>query len=310
MRGQLSEIVARAAALRELIAPCRLCPSRCGVDRLRGELGRCGTAAGARVAAFGAHFGEERPLVGAHGSGTVFFSGCNLSCLFCQNAPISQGREGDDLSPEELAAVFLNLQSIGCHNLNLVTPTHQAYAIVEALAVATARGLDLPVVWNCGGYESADVIEILDGIVDVYMPDFKYGSDEVARALSGVSGYTAAARPAVLRMHRQVGDLRVDEDGIARRGLLVRHLVLPGGRAGTESVVEFLAREVSTETYMNVMSQYHPCHRAHEIAELGRRITREEFRSAVRMARGAGLHRFAAADGRAMDDDETEWRSG
>jgi len=284
--------------LRDLLAPCRLCPNRCGVDRIRGETGRCGIAAGARIASFGPHYGEEGPLVGTRGSGTVFFSGCNLSCRFCQNAAITQDREGDDVSAAELGVVFLRLQRAGCHNLNLVTPTHQAHVIVEALAKAVDHGFGLPVVWNCGGHESLEALEILEGTVDIYMPDLKYGSDEVGRELSGVDRYVETSQAAVVEMHRQVGDLEMGEDGVTRRGLLVRHLVLPEDLAGTLAVATFLARDVSVDTYVNVMDQYHPCYRASETPALRRRVTADEIRRAMSCARAAGLHRFAAPDGR------------
>ena len=273
--------------------PCRLCPNACAVDRRSGEVGRCGIGTGARVASFGPHFGEERPLAGRSGSGTVFFSGCNLACLFCQNWRISQGHEGRDLSDEGLAGVFLRVQATGCHNLNLVTPTPHAASIVRALAIAVEEGFALPVVWNCGGYESPKVLQCLEGVVDIYMPDLKYGDDTVARKLSGVPDYVSRSQAAVREMYRQVGDLEIDDGGVARRGLLVRHLVLPGGLAGTESVMRFLFNEVSSETYVNLMEQYRPCHRAAEVRALCRPTTAQEYADAMSLAREAGLHRFA-----------------
>lgn len=293
MRMHLPELVERAEQLTGMSSPCRLCPNACAVDRLSGELGRCGVGVSARVASFGPHFGEERPLVGRIGSGTVFFSGCPLACLFCQNWQISQEREGVDISNEGLAAIFLRIQEIGCHNLNLVTPTPHAASIVRALAIAAEEGFALPIVWNSDGYESVDVLRCLDGIVDVYMPDLKYGDDGSAKRLSGVRGYVARSRAALREMHRQVGGLEIDADGIARRGLLVRHLVLPERLAGTESGMRFLAEEISPDTYVNVMDQYRPCHRAAEVPALRRRITAAEYEEAVGFARGAGLHRFA-----------------
>ena len=283
----------RASRLDGLSAPCRLCANVCEVDRRTAERGRCGAGASARVASYGPHFGEETPLVGRFGSGTVFFSGCNLACCFCQNAPISQRREGTDLSDDDLAAIFLRIEATGCHNLNLVTPTPHVAAIVRALSIAAREGFALPIVWNCGGYESVEVLRCLDGIVDVYMPDLKYADDGVGKRLSGVSDYVGRSRAAIREMHRQVGDLGIDADGIARRGLLVRHLVLPEALAGTESAMRFLADEISRDTFVNVMDQYRPCHRASEIPALRRRITRGEFDAARRAARDAGLHRFA-----------------
>ncbi len=293
MRIRPEEVVERAGALTEALSPCRLCPNACAVDRGAGEFGRCGVGASARVASFGPHFGEEAPLVGRFGSGTVFLSGCNLACLFCQNWQISQEREGTDVSDEDLARIFLRIQEAGCHNLNLVTPTPHAASIARALAIAGAEGFALPIVWNCGGYESVEVLRLLDGVVDVYMPDLKYGGDAVALRLSGARSYVARSQAAVREMHRQVGDLEIDGDGIARRGLLVRHLVLPEGLAETERVMRFLASEISLDTYVNVMDQYRPCHRASEVPELRRRITSGEHAEAMRLAEEAGLRRFA-----------------
>jgi putative pyruvate formate lyase activating enzyme len=293
MRIRPEEAVDRADALAEMLSPCRLCPNACAVDRRAGELGRCGIGASARIASFGPHFGEEEALVGRFGSGTVFLSGCNLACLFCQNWRISQEREGTDVSDADLARIFLRIQAAGCHNLNLVTPTPHAASIVRALAIAGAEGFALPVVWNCGGYESVEVLQWLDGVVDVYMPDLKYGDDAAATKLSNAPGYVARSRAALREMHRQVGDLEFDGDGIARRGLLVRHLVLPEGLAGTERVMRFLADGISRDSYVNVMGQYRPCHRASEVPALRRRISAAEHDEAIELAKGAGLRRFA-----------------
>jgi len=229
-------------------------------------------------------------LVGDGGSGTVFFSGCNLACVYCQNAEISQLREGIDLSDDELAEVFLRVQRMGCANLNLVSPTHQAHAIVSALARCAAEGFHLPVVWNSGGYDALRVLQLLDGIVDIYMPDVKYGSNEPAERFSGVSDYVEVSREAVWEMHRQVGLLAIDADGMARRGVLVRHLVLPNDLVGSEAVMNYLGTAVSPHTYVHVMNQYRPCHRAGEVPELDRAVTKEEHARAVRAAVDAGLH--------------------
>lgn len=231
-------------------------------------------------------------LVGRGGSGTIFFTGCNLHCVFCQNYEISQLGEGREIPVEELAAWMLRLQEIGCHNINFVTPTHQAPQIVEALALAREEGLRLPIVWNCGGYESVEALRLLDGIVDIYMPDFKYGDSQVAARFSDAPGYFEVARAALKEMHRQVGDLEV-RDGIARRGLLIRHLVLPGGLAGTEKVLRFIAEELSRETFVNIMAQYYPTYKAWQYPELARRITPEEYREALEIARRLGLSRAA-----------------
>jgi len=284
------ELRARAEALRELASPCRLCPRECHVRRTEGERGSCQAGLRPWVSSFGPHFGEERVLVGRGGSGTIFFTSCNLHCVFCQNYEISQLREGREIPVEELAAWMLHLQEIGCHNINFVTPTHQAPQIVEALALAREEGLKLPIVWNCGGYESVKALRLLDGIVDIYMPDFKYGDSQVAARFSEAPGYFEVARAALKEMHRQVGDLEI-RDGIAQRGLLIRHLVLPEGLAGTEKVLRFIAEELSRETFVNIMAQYYPTYKAWQYPELARRITPEEYREALEIARRLGLSR-------------------
>jgi len=278
----------RIAAADELISACRLCPRRCGARRTDGEVGACGAGAEAQVASYGPHFGEERPLVGAGGSGTIFFARCNLSCVFCQNADISQLGDGLRVSARQLASIMLDLQERGCENINVVTPTHQMPQILHALAMAQEHGLHLPIVYNCGGYESVEALRILDGIVDIYMPDLKFADDAAGFRYSGVENYFAAAHLAIREMHRQVGDLEVNSRGVARQGLLVRHLVLPHGLAGTPKAVAFLA-ELSPHTYMNAMAQYRPCYRASEYSELSRRPTAAEFAEAVAIAREAGL---------------------
>ncbi|MCX7750257.1 MAG: radical SAM protein [Candidatus Bipolaricaulota bacterium] len=288
------ELQARAEALAELASPCRLCPRNCGARRDRGERGFCRAGLLPWVASFGPHFGEERVLVGGGGSGTVFLSGCNLGCLFCQNFSISHLGEGEEIPVEELARILLHLQEIGCANANFVTPTHQAPQVVAALARAAEEGLALPVVWNCGGYESVEALRLLEGVVDIYMPDFKYGESGVGARLSGVPDYPARAKEALREMHRQVGDLVV-EGGVAVRGLLVRHLVLPEGLSGTEAVLRFLRDEISPDTFVNLMAQYYPAGRAWEVPELRRRITRDEFAHALRLARELGLSRAGPA---------------
>jgi putative pyruvate formate lyase activating enzyme len=245
------------------------------------------------VASFGPHHGEEAPLSGRAGSGTVFFSRCNLRCVFCQNHAISQRLAGREQTELELAEVFLSLQRAGCHNLNLVSPTHVLAAILPALAIAAEAGLSLPIVYNTGGYDSLEALALLDGIVDIYMPDMKYDDAAVSRRLSHAAVYPSANWAAVREMHRQVGDLRTNAEGLAERGLLVRHLVLPAGLAGTEGVVRFLAREISCDTYLNLMDQYRPSYRAHEYPALRRQLQRREFDSAVEAARRAGLRRLS-----------------
>lgn len=268
---------------------CELCPRRCRADRLHGELGKCRTGRQAILSSYAPHFGEEPPLVGSHGSGAIFFAYCNLRCIYCQNYTISQQGEGIPAGAAQIAQAMLSLQAIGCHNINLVTPTHVVPQILEALLLAAARGLELPLVYNCGGYESLETLALLDGVIDIYMPDMKYSSESLAREYSGVPDYPAVNRSAVKEMHRQVGDLRVDDDGVATRGLLVRHLVLPHGLAGTDGVARFLAEEVSPGTYLNVMPQYRPAYLAGNAPLLSRTLAGDEFQQAIGAAARCGL---------------------
>jgi putative pyruvate formate lyase activating enzyme len=276
------------------LASCDLCPRHCAIDRLSGEKGFCHTGRFARVASYTPHFGEEPPLVGTCGSGTIFFSGCNLSCVFCQNYDISQGCAGEEVRAEALAGMMLELQECGCHNINFVTPTHVVPQILEALVLAREEGLCLPLVYNSGGYDSAETLRLLDGIFDIYMPDAKYGSDGPAEKYSNAPGYTEVMKTAIKEMHRQVGDLVIDENGIARQGLLVRHLVLPGGAAESGEVFRFLSNEISKNTYVNVMDQYRPEYNACKYPELDRRISAREYADALRLAHAAGLVRCLA----------------
>lgn len=290
--GELRE---RVEAALSLLERCCVCPRKCGTNRLANETGICRTGRHAVVSSYGPHFGEEKPLVGRHGSGTIFFTNCNLKCIFCQNYSISQLGEGEEVSKEELAYMMLSLQARGCHNINLVSPTHVVPQILEALEVAVKLGLHLPLVYNSGGYDAVETLRILDGIVDIYMPDMKYSEEDTARELSGVENYPEINRAAVKEMHRQVGDLEMDKEGIAQRGLLVRHLVLPQGLAGTKKVVEFLSKEVSRNTYVNIMAQYHPCYKAFQTPKLGRPISAAEYLEALSLAREAGLYRLDEA---------------
>lgn len=285
----------RAEKAKSMLAECRLCLRHCGVNRLIGESGKCRITSQAMVSSYGSHFGEEAPLVGSHGSGTIFFTYCNLRCVFCQNYSISQLGEGSVVDREELAGMMLSLQAKSCHNINLVSPTHVVPYILEALELAASRGLHLPLVYNTGGYDSLETLELLDGIVDIYMPDMKYSDEKTAEQLSGIKGYPQMNRAAVREMHRQVGDLQLDESGVAQRGLLVRHLVLPNRLAGTEEVVRFLAQEVSTNTYLNIMAQYHPCYKAFDIPQLARPVNRQEFSEAIDLAHQQGLFRLDKA---------------
>ncbi len=288
--GALAE---RAAQARALLRGCTLCPHRCGVNRLAGDHGVCRGGHRAEVASWGAHHGEEAPLSGWAGSGTIFFTGCSLQCVFCQNADISQGRPGQAMAPKALAEVMLSLQQAGCHNINCVTPTHFVPQILDALLHAVPAGLRLSLVYNTGGYDSVETLRLLDGVFDIYLPDLKYTDADAGRRLSKVKEYPAVAQAALREMHRQVGDLQVGPDGLARRGLLVRHLVLPNGLAGTPEAMRFLA-DLSPATYVNIMEQYHPCFRASRFPEIDRRPTAEEFRQATDAAREAGLVRREA----------------
>jgi putative pyruvate formate lyase activating enzyme len=275
-----------------ILRDCTLCPRGCRVDRLSGKKGYCRTGDKPFVSSWGPHFGEERPLTGTRGSGIVFFGNCNLGCIFCQNYSISQHGEGVEISHEKLADIMISLQRTGCHNINLVTPTHQAPAVVRAVEIAAGEGLRIPLVYNCGGYESIETLKILEGVVDIYMPDFKYANNDFAKKYSDAGDYGDRAKSAIREMHRQVGDLVLDEKGIARRGLLVRHLVLPADIAGTGEVVRFIAEEISADTYINIMDQYHPCFGAFGSPSLDRRISEKEYSDALEYALRAGLKRI------------------
>lgn len=282
----------RALAAVRLLRDCRLCPRACGVNRLEGELGFCRTGRLARAASFGPHFGEEAPLVGSHGSGTIFFSSCNLLCSFCQNYDISHLRDGVEVDAGKIAGMMLHLARRGCHNINFVTPSHVVPQILEAVVLAAGAGLDLPLVYNSGGYDTVETLRLLEDVFDIYMPDFKFWDEEPARTFCSAPGYRSVACEALGEMHRQVGDLEMDGLGAARRGLLVRHLVMPGGLAGTAGVMGFLARDISRNTYVNVMDQYRPCYRAGDDLRIDRRISAAEYEEALEAARRAGIARL------------------
>lgn len=294
--ARTGELARRAAAAVETLAACRVCPRGCGVNRLRDQIGVCRTGRRVRVASFFPHHGEEDCLRGWRGSGTIFLGGCNLRCVFCQNHDISHVPAGREVTAEQLADIMLELQDVGCHNLNWVTPSHVVPQLLEALALAAERGLRLPVVYNTSGYDTLETLRWLDGVVDIYLPDFKFWDPAVARRLARAPDYPAVARAALREMHRQVGDLVCDASGLARRGVLVRHLVLPGGQAGTRAVAEWLARELSPATYVNLMSQYHPdgpvLEAPAQFPALSRPLEPGEFATAQAEARAAGLHRF------------------
>jgi len=287
--GTLAERVKRLSAR---LSECDICPRLCRVNRKAGELGFCRVGENAPVASFGPHYGEESPLVGSNGSGTVFFSGCNLLCVFCQNYGISHQGEGNEVSAEKLAGIFLAIQRMGCHNLNLVTPTHVTPQIMEALFLAAPRGLSIPVVYNCGGYESTDTLRELEGVVDIYMPDVKFLDEESAGRYCDAPDYPGVVRAALREMARQVGPLSLDRRGVARRGLLVRHLVMPGEASTTGKVIDYLADEIGKDTYLNLMNQYRPCGRALEFPEIGRRTAFSEWREAQDYAREKGMFRL------------------
>ena len=287
--GVLAE---RAERLNARLSQCDICPRLCRVNRKAGERGVCRSGENAAVSSFGPHFGEETPLVGIHGSGTVFFSGCNLRCVFCQNFEISHLEEGREVSAERLAGIFLSIQRMGCHNLNLVTPTHVTPQILLALCLAVPRGLSIPVVYNCGGYESVGTLRELEGVVDIYMPDVKFLGAEPSDRYANAPDYPAVVRNALREMGRQVGPLVFDRGGNAQRGLLVRHLVMPGDASTTRHVIDFLADEIGKDTYLNLMNQYRPCGRAPEFPEIGRRTAHAEWEEARNYAREKGMYRL------------------
>lgn len=286
------ELERRVEAAYALLESCRVCPRTCDANRLQDKKGKCRTGREAVVSSASPHFGEESPLVGVGGSGTIFFTWCNLQCMYCQNASISQGGDGRLTTPERIAGLMLALEERGCHNINFVSPSHVVPQILAAVAIAARAGLTVPLVYNTGGYDSLETLRLLDGVFDIYMPDMKYADAAIAKELSGIDEYPAVNQAAVKEMHRQVGDLVMDERGVAQRGLLVRHLVLPDGLAGSETVFRFLAEEISPHTYLNVMDQYRPCHRAYTRAPLDRRVTGDEVQRAMDAALAIGLQRL------------------
>jgi len=288
--GGLSEKARAAAALLE---DCTLCPRRCHVNRMENETGICRTGKKARVSSCHAHFGEEPPLVGTHGSGTIFLTHCSLMCLFCQNWDISHQGWGEDVSDTALAEMMLALQDRGCHNINFVTPTHVVPQILSAVEKAAQKGLTLPLVYNSSGYDRVETLKRLDGVIDIYMPDFKFWDETVAQMTCDAPDYPEVARAALTEMHRQTGDLVTDENGVARRGLIVRHLVMPDDLAGTRQVMRFIAKNISPNTYVNVMSQYRPAGNAGKVPGLDRPLSASEYRSALQAAQEEGLVRFA-----------------
>ena len=287
-KNQFPEKIEQA---KKLLISCRVCPRQCRVNRLAGELGECRSGYDPIISSYFPHFGEEAPLVGHHGSGTIFIGGCNLLCLFCQNYDVSHQLSGRPASIPRFAQLMLRLQKSGCHNINIVTPSHIVPQLIEALYLAAQAGLALPLVYNSSGYDSLESLQLLDGLVDIYMPDFKFSSDELGAKYTAVDNYGTIVKQAIKEMHRQVGDL-VIENGIARRGLLVRHLVMPGMLEDSRQVFHFLANEISRNTYLNVMPQYRPAGEAANYNEIDRPLHYSEFSEAISLAREAGLHRL------------------
>jgi putative pyruvate formate lyase activating enzyme len=283
------ELARRLSRAKEILRECTLCPHECRVNRLEGERGRCRSGALPSVSSYNVHMGEEPPLVGTGGSGTIFFTNCTLRCVYCQNYPISQLGVGCERTIAELAEMFLRLQARGCHNVNFVTPTHFVPQILEALAQAAARGFHLPLVYNTSGYEHQETLRLLDGVIDIYLPDIRYSDDAVALELSGAENYVKHNRAALREMYRQVGALRCDKRGIAQRGLLVRHLILPDGLAGSEESLKFLAGELSPRLHLALMSQYFPAYKAPTAPPLHRKIREAEYRPVVQLVEQLGF---------------------
>ncbi len=292
-KGLLKEKIKKA---REILSSCSLCPRGCGVDRLSDQVGICKTGKNAFVSSYHPHYGEEAPLVGHNGSGTIFFTYCNLLCNFCQNYDISHEGCGEEVSCEQIAGMMLFLQNTGCHNINFVTPSHVVPQILSALEIAIENGLGVPLVYNTGGYDRVETLKLLEGVIDIYMPDFKFWDPKVAELTCEARDYPEVARRAIIEMHRQVGDLVIDKSGLARSGLLIRHLVLPHGLAGTRQVMRFIAQKVSSNSYVNIMPQYRPCGRANEVKELSRMLLPKEYKEALREAKEEGIIRLDGAN--------------
>lgn len=301
---RLDELKDRIKAAYLLLEKCSVCPRKCGVNRLKGERGFCQAGKDLEFSSSGPHFREEDVLVGGFGSGAIFLTSCSLSCVFCQNYQISQLRQGEVVSLNDFANIMLSLEKRGCHNINFVTPTHFIPQILQAVLIAEERGLNIPLVYNSSGYDSVEVLRLLEGVIDIYMPDAKYADEEVALRYSNAPNYPNIMKDALKEMHRQVGDLSLDEEGIATRGLLVRHLVLPNDLAGTAGIMHFLATEISKNTYVNIMDQYRPCYKAYLYPEVNRLITQAEYERAVELARKEGLHRGFRRGQPSMKGDE------
>lgn len=283
------ELKNRVAKLKEMLSNCVLCPHQCQVNRLKGEKGYCRTLTNSIVSGASPHFGEEKELVGKYGSGTIFFSHCNMKCVFCQNYEISFCGEGEELEASQLADTMIYLQNKGCHNINLVSPGHIIPQIVEAIWLAAKAGLTLPIVYNTNGYDLTDTLKLLDGIIDIYMPDIKLADNTKGYKYLGVKNYFSIAKAAIKEMYNQVGNLKTDRDNIAYQGLLIRHLVMPENLADSDKIMQFTATEISKDCYINIMSQYYPAHEAGKYKELDREISRNEYRAVIQSASDAGL---------------------
>ena len=293
---ETGELQARIDEARKRLSPCVICPRQCQVDRLAEEKGICRTGSQAMVSSYARHFGEESPLVGTGGSGTIFITNCNLLCVFCQNYDISHLGQGLEASDGQFASMMVSLQRQGCHNINFVTPSHVVPQILAALPKAIGKGLQVPLVYNSSGYDSVETLKLLDGVFDIYMPDFKFWEGESAKRYARAPDYPEKARAALKEMYRQVGDLQLDDDGIAVKGLLVRHLVMPGAREETREIMGFLANEISKQTYVNVMDQYRPCGRAGDFPPIDRQPTHAEYQDAMAAASEVGLTRLDERD--------------
>ncbi|MDD5552776.1 MAG: radical SAM protein [Candidatus Omnitrophica bacterium] len=296
--GQLRKV---SETVFNLLRSCALCPRKCGVNRLNNERGFCRAGVKARVCSYMPHHGEEPPISGTRGSGTIFFSGCNMACVYCQNYEFSQKDEGREFETRELSEAMLNLQSQGCHNINLVTPTHFMPQILKSLELAVPKGLNIPLVYNTSGYESADILRFLDGIVDIYLPDMRYAGNNISAKYSGAPGYPEFNRAALKEMHRQAGLAQLDENGLIKRGLIIRHLVLPNNVSGTEKIMKFVAQSLSKDTYISLMSQYTPYHKANSYKDICRRVNFEEYEYAKMIMERCGLSNGWTQDDRGLE---------
>lgn len=291
----------RADRLYRELKNCEICPRNCRVDRLEGKVGFCKTGKKARVYSYFSHYGEEPAISGENGSGTIFFSNCNLGCLYCQNYEFSQLGKGKEVEEEELASYILELQKEGCHNINFVTPTHVIAQILKALILAIEKGLSIPLVYNTSGYDSLEALKLLDGIFDIYLPDARYGDSGIAFKYSQAKDYPTVNKTALKEMYRQVGKAKINDAGVIESGLIIRHLVLPNNLSSTDKIMRFIAQELSPDTYISLMSQYFPCHKAKDYHELSRRLRREEYSAAMEIMYSCGLHNGWVQDELGLD---------